>query len=185
MVWIFSTLCVGLVIVLIQLLMTYQKRAYDLRMKQEPLRRRIRIHKQAMAEATEKLHAAADARVEELTEEEGKFREQVNGSGRILVGWKKLILDGVEEEEGDEEEEEAEELLLGAEFDPDAEPVPSPAELREQLRQATKVQEELEGHLSGLGRDVDTVRRTLTRLDSKLQRSGAGTSAAKSQEQGS
>ena len=176
MIWIFSTLCVGLVIVLIQLLMTYQKRAYDLRMKQEPLRRRIRIHKQAMAEATEKLHGAADARVEELGEEEGQFREQINESGRIMNAWKKQLLDGVVEEEEVEEEEETEEEIV--EVDLDAEPVPSPAEIREQLRQATKTQEELEGHLSGLGRDVDTVRRTLTRLDSKLQRSGTSAAAA-------
>ena len=40
----FSTIvCISLVVVLIQLIMAYQKRAHDLRMMQEPIRRRIRL----------------------------------------------------------------------------------------------------------------------------------------------
>jgi len=43
MVYISSIVCISLVVVLIQLMMAYKKRAHDLRMMQEPIRRRIRL----------------------------------------------------------------------------------------------------------------------------------------------
>jgi hypothetical protein len=108
MIWIFSVVCVSLVVVLIQLLMTYQKRAHDLRMKQEPVRRLIRLHKQAMLESIERLHAAADGRLEELIEETEKYKLETAQSAGVLKRWQERV--GVEE--GEEEAKEAEELQM-------------------------------------------------------------------------
>ena len=64
MVYISTIVCLSLVVVLIQLMMAYQKRAHDLCMMQEPIRRRIRLQKQAMLDAIELLHVTSDARLE-------------------------------------------------------------------------------------------------------------------------
>ena len=48
MVYIFYIVCISLVVVLIQLMIAYQKRAHDLRMMQESIRRRINLQKQVM-----------------------------------------------------------------------------------------------------------------------------------------
>ena len=42
MIWIFAIVAVVLVTIIVQLLLVYQKRAHDLRMRPEPLRRHIR-----------------------------------------------------------------------------------------------------------------------------------------------
>jgi hypothetical protein len=44
------------------------------------------------------------------------------------------------------------------------------------LREFAKAQEELDGHNQGLGRDIDTVRSTLNKLDARIQRPGADSS---------
>ena len=174
MLWIFATVCMGLLVVLLQLLMAYHRRAYELRMKQEPLRRRIRVHKQAMQEAVAKIHQAADLRLEELDGEMAEFSREVTQSEKSLAELKDQMSE--EGEEGEEEEEEEEEgdgkVEVGTSKAPN---------LRGMVRQATQVQEELSGHLSGLQRDLDLVRRTLNRIDSKLQRTGASQPPAAAQ----
>ncbi|MBD07041.1 MAG: hypothetical protein CME24_22170 [Gemmatimonadetes bacterium] len=54
---------------LAELLLSYQKRAHDLRSKQEPLRRRIRAHSLAMEEAVSGVEGTAADQLEYLTEE--------------------------------------------------------------------------------------------------------------------
>ena len=168
MLWIFATVCMGLLVVLLQLLMAYHRRAYELRMKQEPLRRRIRVHKQAMQEAVAKIHQAADLRLEELDGEMAEFSREVTQSEKSLAELK----DEVSGEEEEEEEEKAEEEEEGGDGKVEVGSLKEP-NLRGMVRQATQIQEELSGHLSGLQRDLELVRRTLNRIDSKLQRTGA------------
>ena len=168
--YVFIVICVGLFVVLIQLLMTYQKRAHDLRLKQEPVRRRIRIHKQAMVEAITGMHTAADLRLEELVEEAEKYKEVVSDSGRLLDEWGRRVEEELEEEEEDQEEEPEEFEDRGGDI---LETKEAELSVRDLMRKGTRMQEELNNQSSGLYRDIDTVRRTLTRLDAKLQRTGA------------
>ena len=110
MVYISSIVCISLVVVLIQLMMAYQKRAHDLRMMQEPIRRRIRLQKQVMLDAIELLHATSDARLGQLIEEAETYKLETAQSAMVLESWKERM--GLEEtEETGGEADEGMELL--------------------------------------------------------------------------
>ncbi|MBT4096306.1 MAG: hypothetical protein HOE86_01590, partial [Gemmatimonadetes bacterium] len=66
MIWVLAVVVVGLIAVLAELLLSYQKRAHDLRSKQDPLRRRIRAHAQAMEEAVGGIQRTAADQMEYL-----------------------------------------------------------------------------------------------------------------------
>lgn len=67
MIWVFAVVVVGLIAVLAELLLSYQKRAQELRLKQDPLRRRIRDHAKAMQDAVQGIQGIATAQVAEFT----------------------------------------------------------------------------------------------------------------------
>ena len=114
----FSTIvCISLVVVLIQLMMAYQKRAHDLRMMQEPIRRRIRLQKQAMLDAIELLHVTSDARLEKLIEEAETHKLESTQSAMVLESWKERMGPEETEETGEEVDAEMELLDEGEEFE--------------------------------------------------------------------
>ena len=177
----FSTIvCISLVVVLIQLMIAYQKRAHDLRMVQEPIRRRIRLQKQVMLDAVELLHVTSDERLEKLMEEAEAHKLEATQSAMVLESWKERMgleevgdagatgdagdadgVGGAEMEPLDEDEEFA--LLEKKSLE---------LEIRNLLSQLAQVQEELNSDSKGLDRAFDTVSSIVGRLDAKVNKLG-------------
>jgi hypothetical protein len=173
-IWVFVVVVVGLIAVLAELLLSYQKRAHDLRLKQEPLRRHIRAHAKAMQDAVAGIQGIATEQVAEYTTElqglarrADELREALRVLERQVLGdtasparHGNLIEDG-DAEAGKVDEEETVEDKVG--------------QAQDFLRQ------EVDGHRLSLQRDVEVVRRTLALLESKLRRSPAANANGKSQ----
>jgi len=163
MIWIFAIVAVILITVIVELLMVYQKRAHDLRMRQEPMRRHIRDHLRGMQEATQNIRRTAGQRFEEMKVEVEVLRKQNSEASKAISRLevevfgevKKEVADVEEalETEGEEEEDEDEEQ-----------------EVRELLREAGRMRDEVDHHLTSVRRDLEIVRRTLERIEAKMQR---------------
>ena len=162
MIWILAVVVVGLIAVLAELLLSYQKRAQDLRGRQEPIRRKIREHTQAMEQAVSGVQGAASGRLGELTSE---LTELAGRAQELATDLSSL-----------------ERSVFGEAYNPSA---PHPAGDDDEAPDATQEQlmatrdtfvRDVEGNRLSLQRDVEVVRRTLGLLDSKLRRGGAGSS---------
>ena len=154
--------------------MAYQKRAHDLCMMQEPIRRRIRLQKQAMLDAIELLHVTSDARLEKLIEEAETHKLESTQSAMVLESWKERM--GPEETEeteetGEEVDAEMELLDEDEEFEL-LEKKGLELEIRNLLSQFAKVQEELDNDNKGLDRAFDTAGSIMKRLDAKVLKLG-------------
>ena len=171
MIWIFVFVYVCLFVVMIQLLMAYQKRAYNLRVKQEPIRRRIRLHKEAMVETIDKLQTAVEGRLDDLLEAVRVYQKQTKVTGGLLAQWKEIVPEATELTP--EEELEAEE---GEEIDEEQELIRK-ADLRAVIEEFATGQQELEAHSEGVDRDTLLVRETITRLESRVRRPSQASNA--------
>ena len=65
MIWVIAVV----VVVLAELLPSYQKRASELQVKQDPFRRRVRAHAASMQEAVSRIQGIATEQVPEFTTE--------------------------------------------------------------------------------------------------------------------
>ena len=65
MIWVIAVV----VVVLAELLLSYQKRASELQVKQDPFRRRVRAHAASMQEAVIRIQGIATEQVPEFTTE--------------------------------------------------------------------------------------------------------------------
>ena len=66
MIYVIAIICICLLVVLVELLIVYQKKAHELREKRIPLQKRIRSHVQVVQESIERIYSAASQRIEEL-----------------------------------------------------------------------------------------------------------------------
>jgi len=170
MIWVLAVIVGGLIVVLAELLLHYQKRAQNLRLKQDPIRRRIRQHTQAMREAAGRVQGVAANGVEELEIDLDGATRQIEELGHRLRAHERLIFGdgydpraskGTEPQENDSEPQEGE-------------PKPIEKDPAEGLAEAARDQQnELEGHRMSLVRDLEVIKRTLGLLEAKLQRSPA------------
>jgi len=165
MIWILAVIVVGLMVVVAELLLTYQRKAHALRERQEPLRRRIRKHTQAMREAVSRIQGSAEGQVEELDRETEEITQRINTMSHCL--------------------EELDREVFGSDYDPDAPPAEEEEQVEEdpaaikhretlvslarQARQAREGQDELKQHRISMLRDVEVVKRTLGLLESKMR----------------
>lgn len=176
MTWILAVIVVGLIAVLAEMVLVYQRRAYDLRMKQEPMRRRLRRHRKDMREAVERIRLAAEEGLRDIRSDMAERRRQVEPKGHLLLELEHQIraeyaqpepdgpADGKEEPE--EEEEGVTAVDLGVRD--------RGQELRTLVRTVQSKHDELENHLASLERDADIAGRLFDRLQSKLQKDSAG-----------
>ena len=84
MVWVLAVIVVGLIAVIAELFLTYQKRAHDLRLKQDPIRHKIRAHNKAMKESVERIQGAAESQLQELDRELPQRVQQIDNSSNSL-----------------------------------------------------------------------------------------------------
>lgn len=158
MIWVLAVVVVGLIAVLAELLLSYQKRAHDLRLKQDPLRRRIRAHTRAMQDAASGIQQAATGQVEEFTSVVRTLAQRAEELRTELQRLERLL-----PEEESEDDDITEEPTPSAAESEDT-PVNRWREIERLMRQ------EVDGNRSSLQRDIDVVQRTLTLLESKLRR---------------
>ena len=165
MIWVFAVIAVALVTIIIELLMVYQKRSHDLRLRQEPIRSRIREHIRGMRDATEKIRGLASQRVEDLDYEVKYLRRQSETiSGVLSKAHEEMVSDA------DREMATVEEAALVPESEEEEEVESAEDTLREALKQATRKRDEIDGHIISLRRDLEIVRRTMERIDARVTR---------------
>lgn len=167
MIWILAVVVIGMIAVLAELLLTYQKRAQDLRFKQDPIRSGIRGHAQAMQEAVGGIQESAAGQVQELT---GDLRT-LAGGGEELRSQLTQLEHAVfgEAHDPNAPQEEKDELI--EQDDPAAKRIDDEETPEDLLREAHDFhRQEVDGHRLSLQRDIEIVRRTLTQLEAKLRR---------------
>jgi len=161
-IYIVAVVLLGLIVVLAQLLLVYQKRAHDLRMKMEPIRRRIRDHRNTMAELFAKVQERGTTRLGELERylaAQGEKLESAEAAYEDLESEPMLrVPEPTEEEEG--------EPAIGEDYDPEWEGQAAGA--REVARAVLQAHESLDGQLNEMGRDREVIGRTLERMQSQF-----------------
>ncbi len=167
MIWVFAVVVVGLIAVLAELLLSYQKRAHELRLLQEPLRRRIRGHAKAMQDAVGGIQAIATEQVAEFTTQLQGLARRADELREALLGLEQQVL-------GDAARIAAHDDLI-EEVDPNAGKIDAEETPEDSVHRAQEyLRQEVDGHRLSMQRDVEVVRRTLVLLEAKLRR-GAST----------
>lgn len=162
-VWIAAIAAVGMFGILGQLLMNYQKRAHKFRLRQAPLRKRIRFFNEKIDKAGAKSRDAAQEKIDKLD----KGHESGDRWRQHLVG----LLNRVEKAQLDQEEEEKRQEWKVESKTADQVRV----ELRQLIKDARGQAEKVATYLGGMRSDIDLARQTLRQLNmrlSKKERSG-------------
>ncbi|MFH1570066.1 MAG: hypothetical protein ABIL09_18890 [Gemmatimonadota bacterium] len=160
MLWILVVVLLGLLVVMAQLLLVYQKRAHELRLKMEPIRRRIRDHRQTMGETFARLRERSSGRLEQLDAflaRRAAELEQAEGIYEELLEDRMLATP---------EEPDPEAVVIDENYDPEFEAAAAAA--RDAAREVVAAQESLDHALNDLGRDRDLIRRTLERMQAQF-----------------
>lgn len=166
MIWVFAVVVVGLIAVLAELLLSYQKRAHELRLKQDPVRRRIRAHGKAMQEAVGGIQGVATEQIVVFTTDLQALAKRADELREVLQNLERKIL-------GDSGASAAKDDLID-EPDTEAGKVDAEETPKDKVNKARELlQLEVDGHRLSLQRDVEVVRRTLALLESKLRRTPA------------
>lgn len=160
--WILGVISIALIVILIQLAAIYSKRSNELRLRQEPLRRRIQFHRREIAASAEKVQRAADDGLEEL---EFSITALVDKNAQLKKGVEELEQQVRGNNEDEEEIEDKDPVAMAAlkEDDP-----------RLVLRDVIRRREELESHVNALKRDAEGIKRNMQRVHAKLTRAEGG-----------
>ncbi len=169
LIWVLAVVVVGLIAVLAELLLSYQKRAHDLRSKQDPLRRKIRAHSQAMEEAVGGIQRTAADQLEYLNEQLQLHSARSQQLQTGMTALEHSVFGEGYDPDAPVENDDDDDLIQ--ERDPDAGKVDDDDKPEDLLREARDFhRQEVEGHRTSLQRDLDVVRRTLTLLETKIRR---------------
>ncbi len=157
--WILGVVAIALLVVLMQLVMIYQKRSADMHMLQEPLRRRIQLNRKEIRARVERVQRAAEEGLQELEYSIEAITEENN---QLKKGVGQLQLQIAVENEDEEELEDKDAVAMAAldENDP-----------RLLLRKVQQRREEIDTHLNSLKRDAESIKRNEQRVEAKLTRS--------------
>ena len=150
-----------------ELFLSYQKRALDLRLKQDPIRHGIRAHNKAMKESVERIKGAAESQLQELDRELPQRAQQFDNCSNSLRAVETQLF-------GSDAAARARDVDFLSEEESKAEVKKDKEEKDPNLVRAEKARElldEMEGHTSSLKRDVEVVKKSLGLLESKLRRS--------------
>ena len=158
MIWAFAVVTVSLFAIIIQMLIVYQKKAYDLRTRQNPLRKKIKDHVQSLQESTGKIRRTAGERITELEIAHPRWADEIGPLKDELKQLEKSMPPAPEPVvESDEE---------------DGEVPPEDAEVirnRELFTEANNTLRELDNNLSGIERDTKLAKRTLEQMETKIK----------------
>ncbi|MFH1566895.1 MAG: hypothetical protein ABIL09_02775 [Gemmatimonadota bacterium] len=171
MIWVIAVVVVGLIVVLAELLLHYQKMSHDLRTKQDPYRRRIRLHNQAMQEAASRIQSVAEAQLADYEHDIDTITRSVDElAHRLRAHEKRIFGDGYDPYKGKSSQQVEAELVPQ-----EGQPTPLEKDPAEVLAaKARDKQGEAEGHRTSLVRDIEVTKRTLGLLEGKLRRGPGG-----------
>ncbi len=164
MIWLFAIVSVSLVAILIQLLLVYQKKAYDLRMRQERIRKKIHEHISNLQETTKNIRHSASEQIGDLEAAQRIWAERLRPLTKELEELEKLMPPSLEANDEDPIDDSSEKLMLESDE----------VRLRELLDKIKAKQLELDGNLSGIERDTGLVRRTLEQMETNLKQVPSG-----------
>ena len=102
MLWILITVLVCLFVVLVQLLLAYQKRANRLRVAQNPVRKQINDFKNKITEVSEGVRTMATASLEQLKQDLGEYEKRSGHAANLTAELDSEAQAWVEEHLGDE-----------------------------------------------------------------------------------
>jgi hypothetical protein len=158
MVWVLAVIVVGLIAVIAELFLSYQKRPADLRLKQDPIRAKIRAHQKAMQESVERIQGAAEDQLQELDRELPLRGQQVDGFARDLRD-AELEIFGEDYDPRAAAKDATDFLSEGEDKDEEKEEEKDPN--LEHVETARDLLSEMEGHAASLKRDIEVVKQTL------------------------
>ena len=187
MLWIAVVVIVCLLVVLLQLLLNYQSRGQGMRLKKDPLRRRIELQVLALQEAVDKLRDTGRPQLDELADGLADFTQLCEKGGSLLD---ELVKEGSargrlpdepkdhEQSEGADDETALEDALQAAfkSQEDDGERADIPALV---LQSRTSL-EGIGQHLAEIDSDMKIMSEALSRLDAlaeenvKKQQPGQG-----------
>ncbi|MEW6750056.1 MAG: hypothetical protein AB1505_03655 [Candidatus Latescibacterota bacterium] len=163
MVWIFGVAGLALLVINVQLLLMFQKRAHELRLRQEAPRRRIRQHRQGMRDSTARIRSLVATRLEEMRLAIDHTKQQADAYARAIAGLEERP---VASEATAAQPAEGEAAAAG-ESEPEQDPT---AALKEKIQALRRQQEEIGGHLASMRREMEIVQRSMERIQSRMQR---------------
>jgi hypothetical protein len=164
MIWLFAVISVALVTIIVELMMVYQRRAHDLKLRQEPMRGRVGALVRSMQDSTEKIRQTGAERLEDLDSEVKILRKQ---SEMVLS----VIRKAQEDRAAVSEREIATVEEAVAAPDPEqAAPEAQDDTSRDALRDAAHRRDEIDAHVTSMRRDLEIARATLERINSRIGR---------------
>ena len=171
MIWVLAVVVVGLIAVLAELLLGFQKKADDLRQIQNPIKHRIRTHQEAMQEAVSKIESAAAGQLQELESKMPVYTQELSGLGNQLSAIEKQLF-GPDYDPTVAVVKGEEDFPAGKKSGGEKERAEgNPSE--KSVRAGRNLLDDLQGHKTSLQRDVEVVKRTAALLEGKLKR-GSG-----------
>lgn len=132
MLWILITVLVGLFVIIVQLLLSYQRRAARLKIAQNPVRKQISDYKDKIVELGESIRATADESLVKLKEDLTDFERRSGQAATFNAELDPEAQAWVAEREGDDGHDEEEEDPLFAPGDTADEPLRSRQDHEEQ-----------------------------------------------------
>jgi hypothetical protein len=158
MLWIFAIVATALLVINLQLLVLYKRRAHELRKRQDVPRRRIREHVEGMRAATAKTRSVVATRLEEMTFMIGHTKARSDALSRAIAGLEEQF------QIPDDAANPGERLTRSAG------PQDEKTRQKEGVELLRRQQEEIGGHLTSMRREMEIVRRSLERLEGRIQR---------------
>ncbi len=158
--WILIVGCLALIMILAQLSIVFQKRAGQMRLRQQPLRSRIQAHREKIRNSAQTVLKAAEVALEEI-----EFSIQSLSGFNIAIDEAVVRLKAEvqsqhpEDEEEDEEEDGAKRVVVDVKVDS-----------RTALRAVLQHREELESHIAMLRSDAENIKRNIQRLQGQMLR---------------
>lgn len=170
MIWALVVVTVATLVIVLQLLLQYKSQAHKLRVRQEPIRRRIREHLSAMDEATRKIQEAIPEQLQGFEEESEEIKAAAGEMAKVL----EEMQSQQHEEVTEEATEEATDVETAATPDDgDEGQQDEEHELTRRLTEAAYKRDEVDRELNSLAKEIHIVNSSRSRLEAMLQRDAA------------
>ena len=159
MIWIFGVVTIALLAVLAQMLLLAQKRSNEIKIRQDPLQRRIDHHHSEMESSFSRIEDAVVRGLEEISFTINHLRKQRDVLSNAVTQLQNQVY-------GDEPVINVEEEEVMVEIEAAA----GERNQRTILREAQSRYEEIDGHIGELEKDATNVRRNMERIQIKMRR---------------
>jgi chromosome segregation ATPase len=147
---------IGMFAVLAQLLMSYQKRAHQFRLRQAPLRKRVGTHNEKMAKAGEQVQTLVQEKVAGLEAEHQQHEVWIEHMRSMLDTVNGALMDR-------EEEERIQDMRVESKKEKEER-----ADWHQKIKEARTHIEQATTYLNGMGTDLQIAKHTLGLLNARV-----------------